>query len=124
MGYNMFETELEMILERAVSLEVLHIDGGLSLRDSVALGDFIRTTITLKILVLNYTREGIEAILRALLSNRSLERLTLNNSLTGKVADFLAEFITISNTLQHFGMDERTFRNFGLKVLYSPNLML
>ena len=113
------ETELKMILKRAVSLEVFHIHGRLSLKDGVAVGDFIKTTFTLKTLVLKYSDEGIEVIAKALLSNKSLERLTLNDihSLTGEAAGFLAQFITISNTLQHFGMDETTFRNCGLQVL-------
>ena len=114
------ETELEMILKRAVSLEVFHIHGRLSLKDSVAVGDFIETTITLTTLVLDdCSLEGIEVITKALLSNKSLERLILNDihSLTGEAADFLAQFITVSNTLQHFGMDERTFKNCGLQVL-------
>ena len=114
------QTGLEMILKRAVSLEVLSITGKLSLKDSVAVGDFIEITFTLKNLVLDdCSLEGIEVIAKALLSNKSLERLILNNihSLTGEAAGFLAQFITVSNTLQHFEMDERTFRHCGLKEL-------
>ena len=91
--------------------------------DCVAVGSYIGTSTTLKKLSLynitvNY--EGTEVITRALASSPlSLERLTLvgDISFTDTAADYLAQFIRNSTTLQYLELAECKFRVGGLRVL-------
>ena len=88
-----------------------------------AVGSYIRTSTTLKKLSLYnviVNDEGTEVITRALASSPlSLERLTLfgDISFTDTAADYLAQFIRNSTTLQDLKLVYCKFRVGGLRVL-------
>ena len=90
--------------------------------DGEAVGSYIRTSTTLKILSLNVAvnEKETEVITMALASSPlSLERLTLvgDISFTDTAADYLAQFIRNSTTLQYLGLVWCQFRVGGLRVL-------
>ena len=91
--------------------------------DCEAVGSYIRTSTTLKELSLKHVivnDEGTEVITRALASSPlSLERLTLAGdiSFTDTAADYLAQFIRNSTTLQYLVLFGCVFRVGGLRVL-------
>ena len=92
--------------------------------DCEAVGRYIRTSTTLKELSLFFNiivkDEGTEVITRALASSPlSLERLTLDGdiSFTDTAADYLAQFIRNSTTLQDLKLFFCKFRVGGLRVL-------
>ena len=95
----------------------------LQTNDCEAVGSYTRTSTTLKKLSLKYLTvkdEGTEVITMALASSPlSLERLTLvgDISFTDTAADYLAQFIRNSTTLQYLELFGCKFRVGGLRVL-------
>ena len=91
--------------------------------DCEAVGSYIRTATTLKklsLINLIVNDEGTEVITRALASSPlSLERLTLvgDISFTDTAADYLAQFIRNSTTLQYLELFRCVFRVGGLRIL-------
>ena len=91
--------------------------------DCETVGSYIRTSTTLKELSLFnviVNKEGTEVITRALASSPlSLERLRLpaDISFTDTAADYLAQFIRNSTTLQYLELFRCVFRVGGLRVL-------
>ena len=91
--------------------------------DCEAVGSYIRTSTTLKKLALVYitvNEEGTEVITMALASSPlSLERLALPSatSFTDTAADYLAQFIRNSTTLQYLGLTGCKFSIGRLRVL-------
>ena len=91
--------------------------------DCEAVGSYIRTSTTLKklsLLNVDVNDEGTEVITRALASSPlSLERLALYGdiSFTDTAADYLAQFIRNSTTLQDLKLVLCKFRVGGLRVL-------
>ena len=107
----------------ALSLESLDMYGAkfepsLDHEDCVALA---RAASTLKELKLHIKIEenGVEVITKALVGNKSLERLELDCDcfFTDTAADCLAQFITSSTTLQYLGLRRCWFSVRGLRVL-------
>ena len=114
---------LDTILS-ALSLESLDIDGAdiepsLDHEDCVALARAASTLKELKLYGINIEENGVEVITKALVSNKSLERLELTCYcfFTDTAADCLAQFITNSTTLQHLGLCWCRFSVRGLRVL-------
>ena len=80
---------------------------------------------SLRVLEINFQNlgyeRGMEDIAKGLMSNQSLEGLIFNTKgpflFTDAAVDYLAQFITTSNTLQYLGMHCSLFMYQGLKIL-------
>ena len=114
---------LDTILSE-LSLESLLIDGvvfGPSLHheDCVALARAASTLKELTLHKISILKIGVEVITKALVSNKSLERLELTCDcfFTDTAADCLAQFITNSTTLRYLELYRCTFTVRGLRVL-------
>ena len=109
----------------ALSLESLRIYGdddfepSLDHEDCVALARAASTLKELKLHGIKIQENGVEVITKALVGNKSLERLelTCDCSFTDTAADCLAQFITSSTTLQYLGLCWCWFSVRGLRVL-------